>query len=79
MVFILPEIPAERATRGPEQPSQHRLAIGSHALAQAAVSFGARDGAFGAIVVVVLLAACVSAGRNGAEPRAVVAGHEDAA
>ena len=78
MGLVLPEIPAASAAGGPEQPGYHRLALGNHALAQAPVSLGAGYRAFGAIVVVVLLAAAVSTRGNGAKPRAVVPGHRSA-
>ena len=65
MGLVLPEIPAAKAAGGPEQPSQNRLALGNHALAQAPVSLGTGYPAFGAIVLVVLLAAAVSTVERG--------------
>ncbi|WP_178378288.1 hypothetical protein [Aeromonas veronii] len=81
MSLVLPEIPAAYAAGCPEQPGLHRLTLSHHAQAQAQapVSLGTGYRAFGAIVMVVLLAAAVSTRRYGAKPRTVVAGHEDAA
>lgn len=66
MSLVLPEIPAAYAAGGPEQPGQHRLTMGNHALAQAPVSLCTGYRAFGAIVVVMLLAAAVSTRGDGA-------------
>lgn len=79
MGLVLPEIPAASAAGGPEQPSQQRLALGNHAVAQAPVGLSTGYRALGAIVVIVLLTAAVSTRWDGAKPRAVMPGHDDAA